>query len=103
MKITLEIPAVQECEATSCAYNVAHNCHAVAITVGGGVHAACDTFFTSDQHVRDGSQTAGVGACKMTDCRYNADLECSASAIRVDVHATHADCGTFTPRASMSS
>jgi hypothetical protein len=36
MKITLEIPAVQVCDATSCAYNVGQNCHALAITIGEG-------------------------------------------------------------------
>jgi hypothetical protein len=98
MKITLDIPAVQVCDATSCAYNVEHNCHAVAITVGDGIHAACDTFFASDHHARDRSGPAGVGACKVTGCRYNSDLECSAGAIHVNVHANHADCGTYAPR-----
>jgi hypothetical protein len=98
MKLTLEIPAVQACDATSCAYNVGDNCHALAITIGGGIHPACDTFFASDHHARDISHTAGVGACKVSGCLYNSDLECSAGAIRVNVHANHADCVTFTPR-----
>jgi len=98
MKITLEIPAVQACDATPCAYNAEGNCRAVAITVGDGIHAACDTFFASDQHARNVSHAAGVGACKVTGCRYNSDLECSAGAIHVNVHANHADCATFMPR-----
>lgn len=98
MKITLEMSGVQACEATSCAYNAEHNCHALAITVGDGSHASCDTYFATDQHARDASHTAGVGACKVTDCRYNDDLECSAGAILVSVHANHADCATFAPR-----
>jgi hypothetical protein len=97
MKITLEIPAVQACDATSCAYNVGRNCHALAITIGDGIHAACDTFIANGLHARDTSHTAGVGACKATSCRYNSDLECSAGAIHVNVHADHADCATYTP------
>ena len=54
-----------------CAYNVDETCHARAITVGDGLHAACDTFFVSDLHTRGTSNNAGVGACKVTDCRYN--------------------------------
>jgi hypothetical protein len=98
VKIPLEIPDVQTCEVTSCAYNVAQSCHARAITVGDGIHAACDTYFISDRHTSEGSPTAGVGACKVTACRYNSDLECSAERIRVGVHENHADCLTFTPR-----
>ena len=98
MKITLEIPVVQTCEATACAYNAGRRCHAVAITVGDGIHPACDTFFASDHPAREGAHTAGVGACKVTGCLYNSDLECSAGAIRVNVHASHADCATFMPR-----
>lgn len=98
MKITLEIPVVQTCEATACAYNAGRRCHAVAITVGDGIHPACDTFFASDRPARGVSHTAGVGACKVTGCLYNSDLECSAGAIHVNVHANHADCATFMPR-----
>lgn len=98
MKMMLDIPNVQVCDVLSCAYNVEQSCHARAITVGGGIHAACDTFFVADGHTRDTSHTAGVGACKVTVCRYNADLECSAEAIRVSVHDNHADCVTFSPR-----
>jgi hypothetical protein len=98
MRITLDIPNVQACEVLSCAYNVGESCHARAITVGEGIHAACDTYFASDRHTRDTSGTAGVGACKVTGCRYNADLECSADGIRVGFHDNHADCVTFAPR-----
>ncbi len=99
MKITFDIPNVQVCEVTSCAYNNGgQSCHARAITIGEGIHAACDTFFASDHHARDTSYQAGVGACKVTGCRHNADFECSAEMIRVGVHDTHADCLTFAPR-----
>ena len=99
MKITLEMPNVQACDVRACAYNVDETCHARAITVGDGVHAACDTFFFSNLHTRSNTaHKAGVGACKVTACRYNSDLECSAEAIRVGIHDSHADCMTFTTR-----
>jgi hypothetical protein len=98
MKLTLEMPAVRACDATSCAYNAGQNCHALAITIGEGIHASCDTFFASNHHARDTSHTAGVGACKVTGCLYNSDLECSAGGIHVNVHANHADCATFMAR-----
>jgi hypothetical protein len=98
MRITVELPNVQACEAITCAYNVSHSCHARAITVGEGIHAACDTFFVADRHARDTSHAAGVGACKVTSCRYNSDLECGAETIRVGFHERHADCETYAPR-----
>ena len=98
MRITLEMADVRACDVRSCAYNVAQSCRARAITIGDGLHAACDTFFASDRHARDNARTAGVGACKVTSCRYNSDLECSADAIRVGAHDNHADCMTFAPR-----
>ena len=98
MKITLEMPDVQACDASSCAYNVEQSCHARAITIGEGIHAACDTFFASDRHAPNTSSRAGVGACKVTGCLHNSDLECSAAAIRVARHDGHADCMTFAPR-----
>ena len=98
MKLTLDIPNVSECEATACAYNVDRQCHARAITVGDGVHAACDTFLASESHVRDSAGPAGVGACKVSACRHNEDLECRASSIRIGIHEQHADCATFEHR-----
>lgn len=98
MRITLEMSDVQACDVRSCAYNVEERCHARAITVGDGIHPACDTFFESDRHTRDASHTAGVGACKVASCRYNSDLECAADTIHVGFHDNHADCMTFAPR-----
>jgi hypothetical protein len=98
MRITIEVPSVTACEATQCAYNRDHNCHARAITVGDGAHPACDTFFVSQEHTNDVEVTAGVGACKVSSCRYNDDFECSASGIRVGTHDGHADCVTFSPK-----
>jgi hypothetical protein len=98
MKDTLEMSNVQSCDVRACAYNVDEACHARAITVGDGLHAACDTFFFSNLHTRNTSHQAVVGACKVTACRHNSDLECSAETIHVGMHDKHADCMTFTPR-----
>lgn len=97
MKVMLEMPNVEACEVTSCAYNVEESCRARAITVGHGIHAACDTFFIASPHA-SAQQQAGVGACKVSACRYNADYECAAPAIRVGLHENHADCTTFARR-----
>jgi hypothetical protein len=98
MKITLEMSDVRTCEAESCAYNLEQRCHARAITVGDGIHPACDTFFASNVHPRDISHTAGVGACKVVTCRFNDDLVCAADMIHVAYHGSHADCVTFAPQ-----
>lgn len=95
MKATIEMPDVTECEAAGCAYNVERRCHARAITIGDGVHPACDTFLPNDQHVRGETPLAGVGACKVDACRHNTDFECQAESIRVRRHEQHADCATF--------
>jgi hypothetical protein len=98
MKMTFDITNVQACDVRTCAYNVEENCQAQAITIGEGIHAACDTFFASDRHTHGASHPAGVGACKVTVCRHNSDLECSAETIRVGFHDNRADCMTFAPR-----
>jgi hypothetical protein len=98
MRVTLEMSDVRGCEVQSCAYNVEQQCHARAITVGDGIHPACDTFFAANVHARDTSHTAGVGACKVVGCRHNSDLACAADHIDVAFHGSHADCMTFAPR-----
>lgn len=103
MKVTVELPVVSACDAKQCAYNVAAGCHARAITIGDGAHAACDTFFPAKQHTSFHQIRAGVGACTMSACMYNSDYECSADAIRVGVHADHADCLTFAPTSAKPS
>ncbi|HEY5926617.1 MAG TPA: DUF1540 domain-containing protein [Kofleriaceae bacterium] len=98
MRITIEMPKVEECDAIGCAYNVDRACHARAITVGHGVHPGCDTYLSSGQHVPDGPQCAGVGACKVAVCRHNRELECTAPSIRVGVRGDAGECGTFEKR-----
>jgi hypothetical protein len=98
MRLTIEMPPINSCAATGCAYNQDRKCHARAITVGSGIHPACDTFIPSASHVPDHGAQAGVGACKIESCRHNHELECQAAAISVSVHAQHADCATFEQR-----
>lgn len=97
MKFTIDMPGVRACDVTACGYNVDQNCHARAITIGDGVHPACDTFFPSERHTADAGQTAGVGACKVSQCQHNSDFECQADAIQVGPHEHHGDCQTFSP------
>lgn len=94
MKIMIDMPTIDTCEATACAYNTDRKCHARAITIGGMTHPACDTFIPSDQHV-DRVEAAGVGACKVAACRHNRNFECDAPAIVVAPHKQHADCITY--------
>ncbi|NUP05188.1 MAG: DUF1540 domain-containing protein [Polyangiaceae bacterium] len=92
---TVHMPMVSECSVHHCVYNTSGNCHAHAITVGDGVHPACDTFLRSREHVPEAEPIAGVGACKVASCEHNRLYECNARAIRVGLHQGHADCLTF--------
>lgn len=99
MRICIEMPTVDECDAIGCAYNVDRACHARAITIGHGVHPGCDTYVATGQHVpEDDREAAGVGACKVEVCRYNQNLECEAPSIRVEVRGDQGECGTFEKR-----
>ena len=102
MRLNIEMPTVETCEATRCAYNGFDRvCHARAITVGGGTHPVCDTYIPSAHrrgHVAAESKPAGVGACKVDGCRFNHNLECGAPTIVVAQHWRHADCRTFEKR-----
>lgn len=94
MAIDTDMPAVAECGANDCAYNIDGGCNARAITVGDGLNPGCDTFFVAARHTRSLRQ-AGVGACKVASCRHNDDFECQAQAIRVDRKADGVACTTF--------
>lgn len=94
----MQMPAVHECTAESCAYNNEHTCHALAITVGQQTDARCDTFTTAASRGGDPAATGHVGACTMSDCRHNVDLECQAPGIRVGVQQQSiVDCLTYAP------
>lgn len=93
----MEMPIVNKCDATSCAYNQDENCHALAITIGDPHHAQCDTFLNAS--MRGGSQTniGHVGACKVAKCQHNVDLECQAPGISVGQRSSTVDCLTYAP------
>ncbi|MEU1751676.1 DUF1540 domain-containing protein [Micromonospora matsumotoense] len=98
MTTAMEMPRVQECAASSCAYNHTNDCHAFAITIGSTDHAHCHTFV--ELPVRGGLDRliAQVGACTRADCRHNAELECRAPAITVGPDNDLADCMTYQSR-----
>ncbi|MBQ0988039.1 DUF1540 domain-containing protein [Streptomyces sp. F63] len=93
----MDMPIVNDCAATSCAYNRESACHALAITVGDPGHAHCDTFVDSGARGGDMAATGRVGACKMSDCRHNDQLECRAPGITVGFQQHAADCLTYAP------
>lgn len=98
IKSCADMPRIQICDVTDCAYNNDKNCHAIAITVGNSQSARCDTFY---RHNKGGIKelNGGVGACKMDLCRFNTDLECFADqGIKVSYESGNAACATFTPR-----
>ncbi len=96
--MAVQTPKVLDCEVTDCSYNNNKQCHAVAITVGDGDCAMCDTFFKSSQKGGAMEITGSVGACKESDCTFNKSLECAAPGIHVASHKGHADCSTYQPR-----
>lgn len=97
MKVRIELPEVEACHVRECAYNGDGDCFAPAITIGDGLHPACDTYFRADRHRAHHPQPAGVGACKVSSCEYNDDFTCQASSIRVDYVEGKPDCLTYSP------
>lgn len=97
-KLCFEIPIVSECKVSECAYNVSHNCHAYAITIGDGIRPGCDTFLKETRHTRKAEQTAGIGACKIVGCKFNDDFECQTDNVRVGMVKNQANCLTFSAR-----
>ncbi|MER6991234.1 DUF1540 domain-containing protein [Saccharopolyspora hirsuta] len=93
----MEMPLVNNCTATECAFNDHENCHALAITIGEPRHAQCDTYSTAPIAGGDPDSVAHVGACKMADCRYNSHLECQAPGISVGHDQNIVDCLTYQP------
>ncbi|GAA0913061.1 DUF1540 domain-containing protein [Streptomyces thermoalcalitolerans] len=92
----MQLPVINNCAAESCAYNTNHTCHAAAITIGGELGAACETYTSVDMQGGEPSATGRVGACKMADCRHNVGLECHAPAITVGYQQNEIDCLTYT-------
>jgi hypothetical protein len=90
------LPTVQDCSATSCAYNEGSSCHAGAITVAGD-NAQCGTFV--EISFRGGVDGNGVvGACHRSECKFNDKLECTASSVQIGQSKDVADCLTYEAR-----
>lgn len=97
-EICIEMSVVSECAAAECAYNINKACHALAITIGDGIHPGCDTFFNGSGQVKEVGQAAGIGACKTTICKFNDGLECRTDSIRVGHVQNKVNCMTFSAR-----
>ena len=96
----MQMPHVQTCDMTDCAYNKHRQCHAKAVTIGDEQDPMCDTFWSR----KDTKGTAGdptrmghVGACHMSTCLYNDRLQCAAEGVTVGHRNKTAQCMTFNP------
>lgn len=94
MKKIIEVPEVQRCEVSECAYNRQNACHALAITVGDLTGHLCDTSISMGRHTQH-KGTAGIGACRAVDCIHNDDFECQADGVRIGMPGGQAECTTF--------
>ena len=94
-EIMNEMAPVSSCDAEHCGYNVNHQCHAKAITVGDYLNPGCDTFLDANRHSKEITRIAGVGACKIAGCRFNDDFECTAEKIKVGFLQQRINCLTF--------
>lgn len=94
----MSMPKILSCSVSECAYNINYECHTMAITVGDGNHAECDTYYRAKSKGGAADLIGGVGACKVDICKFNKSFECSAPGINVAPHSGHADCKTFTSR-----
>ncbi len=92
----MNMPKVISCDAPECAYNLNNICHALAITVGNGSIAHCDTFCSSSIKGGDPVAVGCVGACKCVSCLHNLSMECQASEICVGHEGADVNCLTFT-------
>ena len=98
MLVTIDMPAVAECEVVDCSYNRENKCHARGITIGDMRSPGCDTYLAGGQHTSETNRIAGVGACKVVSCSYNDDLECEADQIKVGRTGNEVLCRTFSKR-----
>lgn len=98
MKMTIQMPAVENCSVSECAYNSDSSCHAKAITVGDGSNPHCDTYMDDGHSQTHLNVQAGVGACKVSGCEHNVDLECMADSVSLTMLDDGVNCETYTPR-----
>jgi len=91
----MRMPEIGSCDATSCSYNDDTKCRALAVTVGHGDEANCDTFWSAPQDGGDPTQLGQVGACRADDCEHNERLVCTASSVDIGRRGETVDCLTF--------
>ena len=91
----MEMPQIKTCDAIACAYNDDQQCRALAITVGGGDTARCDTYFGEAQTGGFPQANAGVGACRAVQCKHNERLECTATNVDIGQRQGKVTCLTF--------
>ena len=95
MEMTINMPFVDTCTISQCAYNKDDKCHARAITIGNGTHPGCDTSYLGAPFHTRANSMAGVGACKVAKCNLNNDLECIADNIDVGMHEGTIQCMSY--------
>jgi hypothetical protein len=94
----MQMPQIQTCDMTDCAYNKNKQCHAMAITVGDEQNPMCDTFWMKNQmssKAGDPDQTGHVGACRMSECIFNDRLECVSEDITIGQRSEKPMCLTY--------
>ena len=89
---------VISCDASECAFNQEGQCHALAITVGGGTDHQCDTYWPSSEKGGLPSVICNVGACKVPNCKFNDHLMCSSPGIKVGHEGKVVDCLSYVGR-----
>lgn len=88
---------VKTCEVVCCSFNNHNSCHALAVTIGDGIHPKCDTFV---QEGSDGGRETStrVGACKVASCFHNKKLICQTGFIDIVFKDMHSYCKKFQPK-----
>lgn len=94
----MEMPKVEQCNVNECSYNDENRCHALAVTIGDGVHPHCDTYVHASHRGGDRNCDAGVGACKVEGCSNNKHLECHAKSVQIGWQGDEIDCLTYKRR-----
>jgi hypothetical protein len=94
----MQMPHVQTCDMTDCAYNKHKQCHAIAITIGDEQGPKCDTFWSKREmkmKAGDPTQMGHVGACHIDTCMYNDRLQCGAEGVTVGHKSEMPQCLTY--------
>ena len=91
----MDVVKVVSCDASECAFNQEAQCHALAITIGGGTDHQCDTYCPGKEKGGLARVSCGVGACKVPACKFNDHLMCTAPGIKIGHEGAVVDCLSF--------